>query len=89
MALFDLLGRRWTLTVIWALRGGPMTFREIQGHVVGIATSVLNKRLRELRDAGIVEAGGQGYELTEIGRSLLVAGAPIAAWAEAWAEQTG
>ncbi len=28
MALFDLLGRRWALSVLWALRSGPLNFRE-------------------------------------------------------------
>src|SRR3546814_3778710 len=31
MALFDLLGRRWAMGVLWTLsEGGAMTFRELQ-----------------------------------------------------------
>lgn len=89
MALFDLLGRRWAITVLWTLRTGPRTFREIQAEAEGIATSVLNTRLRELRDAGLVVTGEDGYELTEHGRSLLAAGEPLVAWADAWAQRTG
>jgi DNA-binding HxlR family transcriptional regulator len=29
MALLDLLGRRWTLRVLWELRDGPVKFREL------------------------------------------------------------
>ena len=88
MALFDLLGRRWALAVLWTLRTGPQTFREVQASAEGIATSVLNTRLRELRDAGLVDTGDRGYELTDHGRSLLAAGAPLVAWADDWATRS-
>ncbi len=88
MALFDLLGRRWALTVIWALRAGPLTFRELQAHGEGIAASVLNTRLRELREAGIVETTDEGYALTHHGRGLLAAGEPLVAWADLWAARS-
>ncbi|MCW3040475.1 MAG: transcriptional regulator [Solirubrobacterales bacterium] len=84
MALFDLLGRRWAITVLWSLRHGPLNFRELQAATEGIATSVLNTRLRELRDAGLVANGDQGYELTPQGASLLAAGQPLVAWADGW-----
>lgn len=86
-ALFDLLGRRWTLTVVWTLRERPMTFRELQGHAGGVAASVLNTRLRELREAGLVRSGDDGYTLTPLGSGLLEAGAPLAAWADHWAAE--
>jgi DNA-binding HxlR family transcriptional regulator len=52
-----------------------------------MSSSVLNQRLRELRAAGIVEAGDDGYRLTEEGRRLLDAYVPLQAWAERWAER--
>lgn len=30
MALLDLLGRRWTLRIIWELRNGPLTSRALR-----------------------------------------------------------
>ena len=30
MALLDLLGRTWSLGIIWHLHTGPATFRELQ-----------------------------------------------------------
>jgi len=85
MALLDLLGRRWTLRLIWELRDGPLIFRELQQRCDGMSSSVLNQRLGELRAADIVSAGGGGYRLTEEGRRLLDAYPPIDAWAERWA----
>jgi DNA-binding HxlR family transcriptional regulator len=85
MALFDLLGRRWALRVLWELRGGGLTFRELQACCGDMSSSVLNQRLRELRDAGVVTvAPGTGYELTEDGLELLDALLPLHTWAERW-----
>src|SRR5580765_6404900 len=85
MALLDLLGRRWALRVLWELRDGhELTFRALRTACDDVSTSVLNDRLRELRDAGIVSAG-DGYRLTPRGLRLIGALAPLQAWAKAWA----
>ena len=84
MALLDLLGRRWALRVIWELREGPLQFRALQERCAGMSSSVLNQRLHELRTAGIVELGDGGYQLTEQGRALREAFAPLDAWAKRW-----
>jgi DNA-binding HxlR family transcriptional regulator len=85
MALLDLLGRRWTLRVIWELRDGPLTFRDLQAACDGMSSSVLNQRLGELRDARIADRDGQGFRLTDEGRRLLEAFEPLDAWAKRWA----
>ncbi len=85
MVALDLLGRRSTLRILWELRGGDaMTFRVLQ---VAAATnpSLLNTRLKELREARIVEHAGEGYRLTAIGRELILALAPLSDWATLWA----
>jgi DNA-binding HxlR family transcriptional regulator len=84
MALLDLLGRRWALRVIWELRGGARTFRDLQASCGGISASVLNTRLAELRAAGIV---ADGFVLTAEGRRLLEAYGPLDDWAERWARR--
>ncbi len=87
MALLDLLGRRAALRVLWELRGAPLTFRALQ-EAAGTNPSVLNARLGELREAGVVEHGEDGYALTGDGRGLLDKLAPLHGWAEAWARRT-
>ena len=71
MALLDLLGRRWTLRVLWELRRGPFTFAELQERCDAMSPSVLNQRIGELRDAGIIEHSARGYHLTAEGERLL------------------
>jgi DNA-binding HxlR family transcriptional regulator len=90
MALLDLLGRRWALRVIWELRDGdPLTFRELQARCSEVSSSVLNDRLRELREANIVASRpGGGYQLTADGQDLLAALLPLDTWAERWAKRT-
>jgi DNA-binding HxlR family transcriptional regulator len=88
MALLDLLGRRHALRVIWELRDGPLSFRELQAASGDISSSVLNVRLGELREAGIVSADARGgFELTREGRKLQDAYGPLEAWAARWAKR--
>ena len=87
MALLDLLGRRWTLRIVWELRDGALTFRELQTRCGSMSSSVLNQRLAELRAAGAVGRVGGGYGLTEEGRRLLELYPPVQAWAERWARR--
>jgi DNA-binding HxlR family transcriptional regulator len=85
MSLLELLGRRWTLRVIWELRAGPLAFRDLQAACDGMSSSVLNERLTELRDAGIAEQTAGGYRLTRRGGELLELFAPLNEWAQRWA----
>lgn len=85
MAILDLLGRRWTLRVLWELRGDPIpTFRALQQRCDGVSSSVLTQRLAELRDAAIVERAEAGYRLTGQGLALLDTLAPLEKWANTW-----
>jgi DNA-binding HxlR family transcriptional regulator len=85
MVLLDLLGRRWTLRVLWELREGrALSFRDLQARCDGMSSSVLAQRLAELRDAGIVAVDG-GYALTPQGRELLEAFDPLYQWSKRYA----
>ena len=85
MALLDLLGRRWTLRVLWELREEGLGFRELQARCDGMSASVLNQRLRELREAGILETDSAGVNsLTRDGAALLEALGPLDRWAKRW-----
>lgn len=87
MAVLDLLGRRWTLRILWELRSDTVTFRELQKRCDTMSPSVLNQRLGELRDTNIVELVDGGYRLTTHGAELLTALAPINEWAKKWAKR--
>jgi DNA-binding HxlR family transcriptional regulator len=83
MALLDLLGRRAALRILWELRDGELTFRALQG-ACETNPSLLNTRLKELRESGIVEHLGAGYRLTKQGQSLRAAIAPLSQWSQKW-----
>ena len=85
MRLLDLLGRRWTLRVLWELRGAPLRSRALRAACGDLSPSVLQRRLDELRDAGLVALGSDGYGLTARGQALLEAFAPLYRFAEDWA----
>jgi DNA-binding HxlR family transcriptional regulator len=88
MAAMDLLGKRWTLRILWELRAGPVGARGLQSTCDAMSSSVLYERLRELSDAGLVvqDATTEAYELTKLGASLNVALAPLDGWAKQWAK---
>ncbi len=86
-ALLDLLGRRWALGVVWNLDKGPSTFRELQDRCGAVSPSILNARIKELREADIVEKTESGYALTERGRKLREIIVPIGKWAVHWSEE--
>jgi DNA-binding HxlR family transcriptional regulator len=98
MVLLDLLGRRWTLRILWELRdGNRRTFRALQQACGGPgptssptpSPTIINTRLKELQAARLVDhAGGRGdggYGLTALGRELLETFLPLHQWAERWA----
>jgi DNA-binding HxlR family transcriptional regulator len=88
MALLDLMGRRWTLRILWVLRDGPLRFRALRELCEDPSPTILNQRLKELREAGIVTLEETGYSLTGEGKDLLASLAPLKRWAERWAERT-
>lgn len=89
MELLDLLGRRWTLRLLWELRTPVASFRELQARSGDMSSSVLSQRLGELRDAGVIVASnGGGYELSEEGRELVEVLLPLNEWAKAWAKRS-
>jgi DNA-binding HxlR family transcriptional regulator len=87
MVLLDLLGRRMTLRILWELRDQNLTFRALQ-EAAETNPSVLNVRLKELRDAHLVaHETADGYGLTAHGKELLETFLPLHAWADKWARQ--
>jgi DNA-binding HxlR family transcriptional regulator len=89
MALFDLAGRRWTLRVLWELSeaGEPLTFRELKARCADMSSSVLTRRVAELRDARLVARHADGYGLSELGEDLVTSMQPLLAWSRTWATE--
>ncbi len=83
--LLALLEARYALRVLWALRDGhAQTFRLLQDSVGGITPNTLNTRIKELREAGIVGHGSDGYSLTLSGQDLLKRLSDLQAFAGKW-----
>ncbi len=88
MALLDLLGRRWSLRILWELRDGPLTSRALRTACDEASPTVLQARLSELREAGFVElAAAGGYSLTATGRELEENFLPLHRFAERWKQR--
>jgi len=70
------VGDRWTLLVVRDLLAAPRRFTDLMALLGGITPKTLTQRLRELQDAGIVEADRQPgrrevrYRLTPAGEDL-------------------
>jgi DNA-binding HxlR family transcriptional regulator len=86
MALLDLLGRRWTLRILWELREGrKLTSRELREACDEASPTVLQARLSELRAAGFLDLAAEGgYSLTPLGQELCETFLPLHRFAERW-----
>ena len=83
--LLALLEARYAIRVLWALRDGhPQTFRLLQDSVGGITPNTLNTRIKELREAGLMTHGSDGYGVTPSGADLLKRLNDLQAFAGKW-----
>ncbi len=83
--LLGLLEARYALRVLWALKDGhPQTFRLLQDSVGGITPNTLNTRIKELREAGLMDHGSDGYCVTSSGTDLLKRLGELQAFATKW-----
>jgi DNA-binding HxlR family transcriptional regulator len=89
MALLDLLGRRWSLRIIWELREDRrLTSRALRTACDEASPTIMQARLSELREAGFVElVQGDGYRLTALGKELSENFLPLHRFAERWAKR--
>jgi DNA-binding HxlR family transcriptional regulator len=83
--LLELLESRYAMRVLWALRDGhPQTFRLLQDSVGQITPNTLNTRVKELRAAGLLTHGTDGYTVTPSGADLLKRLSDLQAFAGKW-----
>ena len=76
--LEDVLGCRWTISVLRAVAGGVNRPGALERHIDGISTKVLSDRLRHFTRAGLFERiqypeipPRVEYRLTEFGRKFV------------------
>ena len=83
--LLSLLESRYAIRVLWALKDGhAQTFRLLQDSVGGITPNTLNTRIKELREAGLLSHGSEGYIVTPLGADLLKRLGDLQAFANKW-----
>ncbi|MGX7681414.1 winged helix-turn-helix transcriptional regulator [Jatrophihabitans sp. DSM 45814] len=88
-AVLDLVADKWSLYVVSSLGEGPRRFTELKRLIDGISQRMLTVTLRGLERDGIlirtvhdIMPPNVSYQLTSMGRSLLVATAPLIEWSE-------
>jgi DNA-binding HxlR family transcriptional regulator len=87
----ELIGKRWTGAIVFALTESSLRFGELREAVPGLSDRLLSSRLRELEQEGLVEREVEpgspvrvSYSLTEAGVELRPAMAELKTWANRW-----
>jgi DNA-binding HxlR family transcriptional regulator len=87
----ELIGRRWTGAIVWALSERSHYYAELTHVVPGLSDRLLSRRLRELEAEGLVERrvhdgtrARVSYALTAKGRDLRPAIRELRSWARRW-----
>ena len=82
------IGDKWTVMVVGALSEGPIRYNEIRRRVEGISQRMLTLTLKGLEQDGLVTRTMYptipprvDYELTELGRKLILPLQALSEWA--------
>ncbi|HEX5402587.1 MAG TPA: helix-turn-helix domain-containing protein [Pseudonocardiaceae bacterium] len=93
--MLDRIGDKWSLLVIGTLRTGPLRFGALEHAIAGISQRMLTLTLEHLVEDGLVARTAYagvpprvGYEVTELGRTLVPLVMALAEWAMTNHEQT-
>lgn len=87
--IFELIGHRWSVQVLWLLNhvDRPLRFRELQRSLEPVTQKELTNRLRELEAASMVHRTVFAevpprveYQITEVGRSIMPLLFALADW---------
>ncbi len=75
--ILQLIGSKWSMLILCALRAGPRRTGELRRRLQGVSAKMLTQTLRELERHGIIERKDFGevpprveYRLSTLGRSL-------------------
>ncbi len=73
-----ILGGKWTGSILWHLRDGPVRFNDLARMIAGASKKMITERLRQLEDHGLITRRvlatapiGVAYEITPLGASAL------------------
>jgi DNA-binding HxlR family transcriptional regulator len=87
-SILQRIGDKWSVLIISRLGGGPRRFNEIKRMIGGISQRMLTLTLRNLERDGLVSRTVTptvpprvDYELTELGRDLLIPISALSTWA--------
>lgn len=90
-AAIELIGKRWTGAIVFALSERPLRFGELVKAVPGLSDRLLSQRLRQLEEEGLVERLVEPgapvrvtYSLSQKGSELGPAIAELRSWARRW-----
>lgn len=87
----ELVGKRWSGTILRALLDGPLRFSEVAARIPHISDRALSVRLKELESEALVtrhvlatQPVSVSYRLTDKGRGLEAVIAEVEQWAHDW-----
>lgn len=85
-----ILGGKWTGSVLWHLKDGPVRFNDLARQMGGASKKMIAQRLQELEERGLVQRKvltekpiAVTYEATEFGRTAVGFLEDLAGWVEA------
>jgi DNA-binding HxlR family transcriptional regulator len=90
----EIVCSRWTALVVRELLCGSTRFNDLRRGVPLMSPTLLSKRLKELEEAGVIEAVPTGqpgifeYKLTEAGQELRPVVMSLGLWGQRWIEST-
>jgi DNA-binding HxlR family transcriptional regulator len=86
-SILALIGGKWSMLILCALRAGPRRPGELKRRLAGVSAKMLTQTLRELERHGIVQRADFGevpprveYRLSALGRSLAGLVGEIESW---------
>ncbi|MEO1044243.1 MAG: helix-turn-helix domain-containing protein [Pseudomonadota bacterium] len=84
-----IIGGKWTGSILWHLRDGPVRFNDIARMMSGASKKMITERLRHLEREGLVRREvletspvSVEYSLTSFGETALVFLAQLRAWSD-------
>jgi len=85
-----ILGGKWTGSILWHLKDGPVRFNDLSRMLGGASKKMIAERLRQLEDRGLVTRNvlqtapvSVEYEITKFGRTALSFLDELRIWSEA------